>query len=230
MKNLLVLVFCTCTFRLTADIPRVDIIQLSISGEIYYTIAETDGFEFKEGQVFDYEGKLFCDADDYFKKVNAPTQHSLELYPEVQLIPFSKIYSKDSGEYKSNPQGHFFTLKGQKKRLKYSEFEDILFLKRIVGTSMGWIYSKLSETDMIWINDYPLEVVSSFSDNENCILQVVCIKGNISKKEAQEIKVRFRAMYKKRDEDWENFQMGSITNYVDELLKSHIFLVAHCSC
>ena len=130
------------------------------------------------------------------------------------------------------PSFNFILLTGAKRVVYYESCASLKILDRIIGNSAGYIFSTLKSEDLIWINDYPLELIASFSDNEMCGMDLIAIKGNVSKSEAEEMKEQLTNMYKMlRSEEGDYDPIAtSIEKYIAELLERNIFMVGFCSC
>ena len=228
MKKILTTVFTFLTLLVFADIPRVDVMEVSYKGKKYYKWSFVAHLKFEEGCVYDKQnGDYLYEEVEYFS--NRYKGDKLKFYRDLVSIRKSKIKSQYANMDNST-SNNLIQLVGTQIELTGKQLDSIAIIKIHLGNTAGYTYSpSLSKKDENWIQDYDLEKIAGFNDGELCDLELFSIKGNISKKEALGIKNEIRSLY---DEILSNNEYKGKTpdQYFDELLKRNILMIGFCSC
>ncbi|MFT4533419.1 MAG: hypothetical protein ACJA1A_001097 [Saprospiraceae bacterium] len=229
MKNLGLLILLLLPLTAIADIPRVDALEVSYRGKIYYVFATTAYLKFEYGCVFDQiSGEYLYEDQAFFSTYFRSTR--IEMFKELIVIPHSKLWNvaDDHGDDLFSDRNVLISIG---KPITVDNSEKLIQLNgRIIGESAGRNSSqKLTMNDEIWINDYPMERIAEEYDVGMCYFEVFAIKGNVTKKKAKTIHKRLKMAYK---EDYGS-SLGDEKEtgiFLDELLQRNILVLEFCSC
>ena len=228
MKELLTTLLTIIAFTVSADIPRVDVMEVTYQGKTYYKMEFVAHLKFEEGCVFDrHTGEYLYEQEDYFQDRN--NGDVIVLSTDIVSIPKSKVFEgyNHRNEYDSP---NLFQLVGEQIKLSGNQLDSIHISQIHMGSTAGYIFSNgLSKKDEDWIHDYTLEKIARFGDGELCSMELFSIKGNISKKEAKGIENEIRSLYNEIL-GTRGYTGKTPDEYFQELLKRNILMVGFCSC
>lgn len=213
---------------LLADIPRVDIIEVTWGEKTYFMEALASDLQFKEGCVFDYDKQYICEQDSFFVAFN--NRSNGQLYSDLITIPKKKLgknyYDYADQYYSSN----IYYLAGTSITLIDSIIESPVFVDRLVGNPAGYITNPdLSKNDETWINDYDLEKVGKSNDRELCQMDFFSIKGNQNESFVQSQIVKMND-YLGRVMNDQKVDVKELETIHNDLLANHILMIGFCSC
>lgn len=215
---------------LIADIPRLDILEVSYQNQRYFLGATVAHLEFKEGCVFDIHNEEYLyEQEDFFSAYIGPGY--VILYRDLIAVPKQK-FSKRLNRMivcVESCDSIYFLLEPYKK-LAGASLDSMSFINIFIGNTAGMTFTKtLSKADQDWIMDYPLESILKTNDKELCDLELFAIKGNVTKQEARHIKKEIDTFYSSLHSRHTSLEI-SPEDYFAKLLKRHILMIGFCSC